>query len=215
LKICDLHVAPRSLRDAYEIANELHSMGFSCVAVDNPDPHKASELAKPFREAGLETYTRITIEAEKWQKALKNIRRAVLTHDLIIVKPRNAEVARYAARDPRVALVYLPPGMARYMDKSQAHLLREGGSGVEVCLRPVLYGDDPRRTMRGLMIISRRAAAYEARLVVTSGARSKWEIWHYASMRAVLVSFGLPENIAKLAVTGYPASIVFSKKPRV
>ena len=214
MKICDLHIAPRSLRDAYDMARLMARMRVKCVAVDNSDPSKAREYARVFEEAGLETYTRTTIEADNWGKALRGIRRASLHYDLVVVKPKSAEVARHAARDPRVALIQLPPGMARYMDKSQAHLLREGGTGVEVSMLPLLYGDDPRRSLRGIMIISRRAAAYEAIIVATSGARSKWELWHPASIRALLVSFGLPENTAKLALTGYPESIVFSKRLR-
>jgi len=212
LRICDLHIAPRSLRDAYEVADLAHRMGYRCVAVDNPDPQEAKEYAKPFIEAGIEAYTRVTIESDNWGKALKMIRRASPRYDLVVVKPKSAEVARHAARDPRVALIQLPPGMARYMDKSQARLLREGGAGVEIVLLPLLYGDDPRRSLRGVMIISRRAAAYESMIIVTSGARSRWELWSPAAARALLVSFGVPENIALLALSGYPLSIVSSKR---
>jgi len=214
LKICDLHVAPRSLEDAQGIASLLASMGVRCVAIDNPNPREARAYTKPFTEAGLEAYTRVTIEADSWGKALKALRRISPHYDLVVVRPKSAEVARHAAKDPRVALVQLPPGMARYMDKSQARLLREGGAGIEVSLLPLLYSDDPRRSLRGIMIIVRRAAAYEAMLVITSGARSKWELWSPAAIRALLVSFGVPENIVSLSLTGYPSSILYSKRLR-
>lgn len=214
MKICDLHVAPRSLEDAHGIASLLAGMGVRCVAIDNPNPREARAYTKPFIEAGLEAYTRVTIEADSWGKALKALRRISPHYDLVAVKPKSAEVARHAAKDPRVALVQLPPGMARYMDRSQARLLREGGAGVEVSLLPLLHSDDPRRSLRGIMIIARRAAAYEAMLVITSGARSKWELWSPAAIRALLVSFGVPENIASLSVTGYPSSILYSKRLR-
>jgi ribonuclease P/MRP protein subunit RPP1 len=139
------------------------------------------------------------------------VRRLALQYDIVAVKPKTAEAARLAARDPRVSLVQLPPGMARYMDKSQVAMLREGGGAIELKLLPVLYSGDPRTTLRGLMIIARRAAAYEAPLVATSGARSVWEILSPMHIRGLLVSFGLPESIAKLAVSGYPLSLVASR----
>jgi ribonuclease P/MRP protein subunit RPP1 len=205
---CDLNVEPRDEAEARRMAEKLASVGVRCVAVEASDAEKARTLAGVFEDVGVEAYTRYTVEAKEWSAALNLVRRLVEHYDIIAVKPRTAEAARLAARDPRVALVQLSPGMARYMDRSQVLMLREGGGAIELKLLPILYSADPRSTLRGLMIIARRAAAYGAPLAATSGARSLWEIITPFHARAILVSFGLPENIAKLAVTSYPYSVV-------
>ncbi|ABM80415.1 RNase P subunit p30 family protein [Hyperthermus butylicus] len=208
MRACDLNVAPTSVNEARRMAKLLKGMGVGCVAVEHGDPSVARQLVNVFEEEGVEAYTRVTLEISDWQRGIELVRRASRLYNIVVVKPKTAEAARLAARDPRVALLQLTPGMARYMDKSQAQMLREGGAAVEIRLLPLLYGGDPRSALRGLMIIARRAAAYEAVFVATSGARSAWELWHPAIVRGLLVSIGLPENIAKLAVTGYPRSIV-------
>ncbi|HIQ23551.1 MAG TPA: hypothetical protein EYH50_00700 [Pyrodictium delaneyi] len=211
MKSVDLALEPRSLRDAMEMASLAKMMGYRLVAIENSDPQRAREYARVFTEEGIEALTRITIEADSWGMTVNILKRIALNFDLVAVKPKSVEAVRLAARDPRVGLVVLSPGMARYMDKSQAAMLREGGAAVELRFLPLLHGGDPRAGLRGTMIIARRAAAYEAPLVVTSGARTRWEMWHPRTMHAMLVAFGLPENIAKLAITGYPAAIVNTK----
>ncbi|KSW11428.1 hypothetical protein CF15_00790 [Pyrodictium occultum] len=215
MKYIDLCLRPRSSKDAAEMASMAGVMGYRVVAVEAGDPEHAREYARIFREEGIEALTRATVEAESWSKAVGLVRRLAQSFDLVAVKPRTAEAARLAARHPRIALVVLPPGMARYMDKSQAHLLREGGAAVEIQLHLLLHGGDPRGGLRGSMIIARRAAAYEAPFTVTSCARTRWEMWHPRVVQALLAAFGLPELVARLAVTGYPAAVVNAKARRL
>lgn len=203
MRLCDLQVAPRSREEMEAIAGLAARMGLRVIGVEAPEPEAARALAGVARRHGLEAYTRITIEARDWGEAQRLIASLHQRYDIVAVRPRTAEAARLAARDPRVALVQLPPGMARYMDKSQALMLREGGSVVEIRLLPLLRGGDPRAALRGVMIIARRAAAYGAAFTVSSGARTRWELWPPASARALLEALGVPAPLAKAALTAY------------
>jgi ribonuclease P/MRP protein subunit RPP1 len=202
LRTCDLQVAPRGVDEARGIAEALGLLGVRVVAVEAGSLDEARAYKRLMEEYGVEAYTRITVEAKTWQEAVKQLARTT-GFDIVAVRPRSAEAARLAARDPRVAVVQLPPGMARYMDRSQVLMLREGGSVVEVRLLPLLRGGDPRTAMRGIMVVVRRASAYGAPFIVSSGARSKWELWSPASARAMLEAMGVPSNIALLALTSY------------
>ncbi len=203
MKPCDLGLVACGRRAGEQLAQMLLRLGYRVAAVECSDPRGAAEAARALREAGLEAYTRATVEAERWQDVVRQVARLSLSYDLMAVKPRSAEAARLAARDPRVSLVTLTPSMARYMDKSQALMLREGGSVVELRLLPLLRGGDPRAALRGIMIIARRASAYDAAFTVTSGARSPWQLWPPASARALLEAFGVPPQLALLALTAY------------
>lgn len=204
MRACDLQLAPRSIRDADSMAEAAARMGLRVVAFEAPSVEAARGYAEAARRWGLEAYTRVTIEARSWGDAAREVARAAQRgYDLVAVRPRSAEAARLAARDPRVAVIQLPPGMARYMDRSQALMLREGGAVVEVRLLPLLRPGDPRTALRGAMVIVRRAAALGAPFIASSGARSLWEMWSPAAVRALLEALGVPSNIALLALTAY------------
>ena len=208
MKPCDSLVAPRSPEDAARLADLYARMGVGMVLVEASDPGLARRLVKVFQDRGVDAYARITVEVKEWGKGVTEVRRAAQAYDIVAVRPRSAEAARLAARDPGVALIQLPPGMARYMDRSQALMLREGRAAVEIKLQPLLHPGDPRRSLRGLMVIARRAAAYEAPLVVGSGARLAWEAWPPQSVVGLLVSFGVPEPLARLYVYKNCRSVV-------
>ena len=200
MKPCDSLVAPRDAGEAERLADLYARIGVGMVLVEAPEPRLARGLAKVFESSGVEAYTRRTVEVREWGKGVAEVRKAAQAYDIVAVRPRSAEVARLAARDPGVALIQLPPGMARYMDRSQALMLREGRAAVEIRLSTLLRPGDPRRGLRGLMVIARRAAAYEAPLVVGSGARVAWEAWPPQSAVGLLVAFGVPEPLARLYV---------------
>ena len=199
---CDLCIEPRGPEEARALARLLARLGYRLVAVEAEPLDRARALAEEVSREGLRALTRVTVEARDWAEAVKRLRR-LQGYDLVAVRPRTAEAARLAARDPRVALVQLSPGMARYMDKSQALMLREGGAAAEIRLRPLLYGGDPRQALRGFMVIARRAAAYEAPLVVSSCARSPWEAWPPATVAGLLASMGIPPGHTRLMLGGY------------
>ena len=200
MKPCDSLVSPRDVEEAERLASLYARIGVGMVLVEAPEPRLARDLARVFQGHGIEAYTRTTIEVKEWGRGVAEVRRAAQAYDIVVVRPRSAEVARLAARDPGVAFIQLPPGMARYMDRSQALMLREGRAAAEIRLSTLLRPGDPRRGLRGLMVIARRAAAYEAPLVVGSGARLAWEAWPPQSVVGLLVSFGVPEPLARLYV---------------
>ncbi len=177
-------------------------MGLRLVGVEVAGDSRA--LLKPFLEEGLEALARLTIRASTAREAAEAVRRYRRLYDILAVEPEGVEAARFAARDGRVDVVSLPPGMAKYMDRSEARLLLQGGGVVEVPLSAVVERGE--RGLRGLMIVVRRAVAYDAPFTVSSCARSEWEMWPPYSVAGLLVALGVPEHRALLAVTGYPAS---------
>ncbi len=202
----DLCLAPR-VEHVEAMARMLSEWGIKLVGVEASSPNvEVRKTLEVFKSYGIEALTRITIEASSRRELLQAIRAARRRFDILAVKPRTGETARLAARDGRVDLVVLEPGMARYMDRSEALLLRQGGGMIEIQLASVM-SLSPRR-LRGFMIIARRAAVYEAPFTVSSCATSLWELWHPQAVRSLLVSVGVPEHIAKLALTVYPRRLL-------
>jgi ribonuclease P/MRP protein subunit RPP1 len=177
-------------------------MGYRIVGVEARD----KSLLKPFVDAGLEALTRLTIRARAASEAAEAVRSARRYYDVIAVEPEGVEAARFAARDGRVDVVSLKPGMARYMDRSQARLIAQGGGVIEVPLNPTIERGE--RGLRALMIVARRAVAFDAPFTVSSCARTMWEMWPPYSLAGLLIALGVPEHHALLAVTAYPASAI-------
>lgn len=202
MKACDSLVAPKSTGDAESIARLYSSIGVGIVFVEARDHSLAREYTRIFRDYGIEAFSRITIEVYDWRKSVHSIREYSREYDIVSVKPKTVEAARLATRDPDTRIIQFPLAMARYMDKSQALLMREGSAVAEVKLSPLLYSSDPRRSLRRIMVLVRRAAAYEIPLVLGSGATSVWKIWHPWHVVALLYSFGLPLNTCKSIVFG-------------
>jgi len=213
LKTYDLCIAPRSERDLVEIASMLNDLGYEGAALDislsRVDYRRAKTI---FAREGLDLLSRATFEASSGKEVVEKARKLKLFYDIVAVKPLSAEAARIAARDPRISLILLPPNMARYMDRSQARMLAMGGGCIEVCFRHILEKGDPRKKLRGIIVVVRRAIAFEACLITTSCARTVWELWPTASLRGFLVSFGLSEQQAKVIVQANPKLVVSKVK---
>ena len=191
----DFCLRPRSVKDAEKMAELIPRLGISVVGVEGD-----KGMLKPFIDRGIETYHRITIKASNAGEAVRMLREARGRYDIVALYPANVETARLAARDERVDIVHLVPAMAKYMDRSEALLLRMGGGVIEVGLSRLVRLEP--RQLRGFMIIVRRASAYEAPFIASSCATTVWDLWHPRLIQSILVFTGVPENLAKLSVRG-------------
>ncbi len=198
----ELCLRPKSIREAEAMADYAALMGIRYVGVEA----RERSLLKPFIDHGVEAFTRITIEASSAREAVEAVRKVRGLYDIVAVKPKGVEAARFAARDGRVDVVTLTPGMARYMDRSEARLIQLGGGVIEIPLNQVL--ERGARGLRAAAIIARRASAYDTPFTISTCATSVYEMWHPRSLQGLLVSLGVPENHALLAVSGYPISVL-------
>ncbi|MET1101404.1 MAG: RNase P subunit p30 family protein [Pyrodictiaceae archaeon] len=209
MKAIDLCVKPRSIEDFKGIAETAIRLGYKALVIETDDPSKFREAGK---EMGIKVLARTTIRPHSKTDLLRALQ-TIKGYDVIAVESKSAEVIRHAARDSRVDVIVLAPTMSRYMDRSEARLLRQGGGLIEFWLSRLLTTSGPRpwRRLRSLMIIARRALAYQASLAVSSCARSLWELWHPRSIVSLLVTLGIPEVHAKTIVYVNPLKLVSSK----
>ena len=189
----------------------LTAIGISCVAIQI-DSQNMQEYLNILRREKIDTFTRWTIQAKHWTEVTREISNLREKYEIIAVKPLSIETARKSARNRNIDIVTITPSTSRYMDKSQATLLKENERLVEVPLRPLLASYKTRkdfyRMLRNIIIILRRAAAFDAPLIVTSGAKSAFELWHPKSIYNFLVTIGIPENICRQIILYYPTKLV-------
>ena len=208
----DLCLRPRSVEELEEMIGFAATLGYRAVAVEIPQEQVFSPgtVRRIGEKYGLEVYTRITLRPETKRELLAGLSRAEKRYDVIAVRTRSPEVIRHAARDGRVNLVSLASYQARYMDRSEADLLRQGGGGVEVWFSELLGAveNNDYRRIRGFEAIIRRAVGYSARIVVPSCAKNKWGLRSPSILVAVLVSTGIPLTLAKTIVYSYPYAVL-------
>ncbi len=194
----DLYLVPISLNEFREMVKLLNYWKIDLVAIDVISSKLSlNEAKRVARENGVEILSRVTCNATTRREVLECIHRWARSVDLIAVRPLAAEAARVAARDSRVKIVSMDPSMARYMDRSQATLLRQGGGVIELVMDSFIKGSRlSARRLRSFMIIARRAAAFKVNLIVSSGAKTRWDLWHPRVVAGLLIAMGLPETIA-------------------
>ena len=214
MKYCDLNIdltQYRSVDQIKPIVDMLTIMSISCVAIQI-ETQNVQEYLGIFRREGIDIFTRWTIQAKRWAEIAREVDNLRKKYDIIAVKPLTLETARRSARSKNIDIVTITPFTSRYMDKSQATLLKEHENLAEVSLRPLLLNYKTRkdfyRVLRSILIILRRAAAFNAPLIVTSGARSVFELWHPKSIYSFLVTIGIPENICKQTLLYYPMKLI-------
>ncbi len=211
MKALDLCVKPGSVETLQAVLRLASSMGYEGVAVETTSLELSRGDAKRLsREYGVEVYRRITLRPSSHGEMLKMLAKSHGKYDLLVIESREPDVIRSAARDGRVGLVYISPLQARYMDRSQADLLRLGGGGVEARLADFLRALERRdyRRIRGLEALVRRGVAFGAKIVVGSCSTSLWGLRSPRSVLSILVVLGVPEPVAKTIVYSYPYSVI-------
>ena len=214
MKALDLCIKPRRLQDVRDIARVAGILGYKGFAVELDGAGvDFREVYNAGKEYGVEVYRRATIQAKSKAEMLKKVASVEKKVDVIAVESKTADVIRHAARDSRVDLVSLSTFQARYMDRSQADLLRIGGGAIEVKLKEFIEAietGDVRR-VRGFEAIVRRATAFRAPFVVSTCASNKWETASTASIVSILVSLGIPLSIARITVYSSPIILLRRK----
>lgn len=137
----------------------------------------------------------IEIKADTKRELKKKISRA-RDFDIIVVHGGKLEINRAAAQDSRVGIL-AHPWLGRRDSGVDAVVAREAaknGVAIELCFRHLLAQEHRIRVLSSIRRILRLWEKYKFRLVVTSGARSRYELRSRYEIRALLHLLGLGEG---------------------
>ncbi len=169
--------------------------------VDSP-----ARLRKEARDLGVEVVlcdgvrycdypSGVEIKADTKRELKKKISRA-RDFDIIVVHGGKIEINRAAVQDKRVALL-AHPWLGRRDSGVDAVVAREAaknGVAIELSFRHLLTQEHRIRLLSSIRRIFKLREKYRFRVVVTSGARSRYELRSKYEIRALLHLLGLKEE---------------------
>ncbi len=186
----------------------LRDLGYSAFSTKltvqrSEDLRKVIEVRDLLRSisegVGLEYIPRVDIVSDRKEfikLCLRNIRRSF---ELIAVGTSSLEIARFAARDRRVDIVYFISGSRRLLDDVECKMLSEGNKLLELSLSKLLL--DISKYFATYRYIVEMCSKYSVNIVFTSGASSVYELRAPRELASVLVALGLPVERALDAIS--------------
>lgn len=216
-KFADLHLRldPRDVSSASRIIKKAASLGYDLIAVPlHPDAHaeESQRMKEISRSAGLDFVSRADLRAKTRDQLMAQLRKLRRKYELICVYCESKEIARQAAKDRRVDLINFPSVKyaGRFLDKSEAELMKNGLAAWEIDVKPLFLLEGPART-RFLSSLLREvsvAGDFKIPVVLSSGATSELMLRKPMEMAALAGLFGLDYSSALEGVSTTPMSIV-------
>ncbi len=203
-ELIDLHIVYSSRSDFLEILSMLKKFHYKIIAVEGLE-ESIGNLS------GIKIFKRITIEASSEYEAKKKLRGIKKRYDVVALKPKSYGAARLAARDGRVDLIPVDEETLRYIDLSEIRLLKEFGGAFEISLFTIYKNRYNVRFNRFLQKKIQLLIRYDAPIVVVSGARNMYELWHPKQIIGILVLYGMSEYKALDTITLTPQSILSNR----
>jgi ribonuclease P/MRP protein subunit RPP1 len=205
-RFVDLSIKPQGLNELKEIIDfasrflEISVLGLERGAL-------CDEGKRIARDYGVDIVCRITLKGETRRDIAKGLSKYRKVRDFIrVVEVRTLDVARYAAVKEGVDVIRFEPEAYRYVDKSQATLIRNGGfKPIEISLRPAILdlGNLPK-----ILEVIRRAFSFDIKIILVSDAMRKYELIHPLSMAGIANLAEVPEDLALSYVSTIPMSVI-------
>jgi RNase P/RNase MRP subunit p30 len=211
-RFLDLHLRPRDQGELEAMLMMASELGFGGVAVAYED--LLEDLEPP---EGLEVISRIDLNpktAGALKAALRRVRRL---YEVVAVECRSKAVARQAARDHRVDVVYLPPDSGLWFDEAEARLSAQTGCAYEINLSEflALLGEGDARALRRVAEGVENAYRKDVDIVLSSGASTRLEMRDPRGLASTLTLLDVEYEEALEMVSENPWSIVQRNRRRL
>jgi len=202
---------------ADEYASFLSILGFkyvSFVCFNRPNKDKFKEYRRSVEDYGLEYVNRVDLEVSSLSRAKSFLRRYRRDVDIIVVRPRNINAARFSARDRRVDMVFFDEKSPKF-DVIQARLMSINNKVLEISLNEILVTENRVMEIKRLNKVLRTALGYGIKIVLSSGAHSVYEIRAPRDMISVIKTLsGIKIKNEFEMMRDNPLDVIFKSKER-
>ncbi len=124
---------------------------------------------------------------------------------LKVLHTENLSLFRQAATLRGIDVIRVKPSMARYLDKSQANLLKKRDKIVELSLPEYLSS---RNGFYRFSIAIKRIYAYDIPFALASDSSEPVDVWMPDMIQGLLMLIGIPEPYTVLPITVYPLTVI-------
>ncbi len=203
-RFLDLHLRPRGQEELEAMLEKALRLGYQGVAVAG-QPLEGLEGPK-----GLDVISRIDLEPKTAGALKASLRRVRRLYEVVAVECHSKAVARQAARDHRVDVVYFPPDSGLWFDEAEARLAAQTECAYEINFTELLALMD-RGDARGLRRIAEgiwNAWRREVPIILSTGASRPLEMREPRGLASLLTLLDIDLEDALEMVSGNPWSII-------
>lgn len=206
LGLFDLWIRIEDRNALTELVNMAKKLGYTVLGIECLGNYGQVLESSLKRLKGIKLLKRITIISSNESEVKHSLRGIKLNYDVVAVKPLSYQVARLAARDGRIDLVVADKESLKFIDLSEIRLLEKFKGAIEIPLNQLLVPSEVllSKLIRKLRLISR----YDVPLVLSSGAKSPYELWHPLHIVGLMTMLGLPESKVWESLTITPKNLV-------
>jgi len=194
-----------------EMAIKLGFSGIAFADFDKVSPKSIKNLRKKYR-GKCKIFIKATIIPENTSLMKERIKKLRNIVDFIAIRTKTKEKNIYlnAIIDKRVDMITLSD-LNEFAALGFAHfrMARENSTYIEVSIRNLL--DDSIQKSKAMRIMNK--ACYQlirakTPFIISSGARSKWELRAPSELIALSGLIGIPEQLAQRALSEYPGKLI-------
>ncbi len=204
-RFIDLHLRPRSREELELMLGKALWLGYRGVAVAGDQPKGNLEAPE-----GLDIVSRIDLKPRTAGALKASLRRVRTLYVVVAVECRSKAVARQAARDHRVDVVYFPPGSGLWFDDAEARLAAQSGCAYEINLVDLLTLIEDGR-LRGLRRVAegiQNAWRRGVPVILSSGASEPLEMREPRGLASLLTLLDIDLEDALEMVSTNPQGII-------
>ena len=198
-----------------EIAETLKSLGYSgfCFVCYFEDETQLeilkAEVERVGKEKGIEIFLGFEARNKRELRQLIKLRRK---YDVLLVRGGNLSLNRVACETPEVDIL-THPELGRNdsgIDHVSARFASENDVAIELNFKELLITSGKKRSkiLRYMARNVELCRKYGTKIIINSGAVSKWDLRHPLSLISLGVIAGLDLKVAKECISQVPASII-------
>jgi len=210
----NLNIQTENLESFESAIRKASWLGYKIIGVSLPPKttkEKITQLKEIAESFGVDLASRVNLSPSNPQELLRNLRRLRRKFEIIAVNCHLKSVARQAAKDRRVDIIYFPNEIKkRFFDKAEAELAKQALAALEIEIMQIPTLPRIQRTQ----LISRLrnevkiAEKYQIPIVISSGISNPILMRRPREMAALATLFDIPMEKALKSVSEIPQSIL-------
>jgi RNase P/RNase MRP subunit p30 len=211
----NLQLPIHDLDKTRKMLEKAHELGYDLVAANlspDTDDGTITYIKKLCASVGIDFATRVELIPKTRHELLGHLRRLRRKFEVVSVTCVSKVVARQAAKDRRVDLLFFPrlDSRKRFFDSQEAELASNALASLEIRIKPLLLSNGVQRT-RLLSYLRKEAVValnYGVPIVISSEASETWHMRKPRELAVLATLFDLDFPTGLDAVSKFPLSTV-------
>lgn len=210
----NLNIQTENLELFEKIIRKTSWLGYKIVGVPLPSKitkEKIEQLKDIAKNFGVDLASRVNLSPSNPQELIRNLRKLRRKFEIIAVNCHLKSVARQAAKDRRVDIIYFPNEIKRrFFDKAEAELASKALAALEIEIMqiPILPRTQRMQLISRLRSEVKIAEKYRIPIIISSGTSNPMLMRKPREMAALATLFDMSMERALKSVSEIPCSIL-------